>query len=457
MNQEPKRLLVVDDEEVALTNLVYILKKEGYDVTGCTKGPDALRLLDKHEYDLVITDLRMEKVDGMEVLAKAKETHPDIEVLMITGYATVDTAIEAMKAGAFHYIAKPYKLDEVRKVVHEALEKSGLKQENRKLREHLKVFQGENRLVANNPQMLKLLRTAEQVAGTDSNVVICGESGTGKELIARLIHSASHRKNEPLLSINCGAFSEELLTNELFGHEKGAFTGANSLKKGLIEMANGGTLFLDEVTEMSLTMQVKLLRVLQEKEVLRVGSTTPVKINVRFISATNRNLQEEVHAGHFRHDLYFRINVVSLTLPPLVDRKDDIPLLVSHFLKKYSTLTGKNVESVSREVLDILMKYDFPGNIRELENIIERGVALTNEPVIQASHLPEDLRGMALKTFRRKEGGDIPTLEEQEQSYIRWVLQETAGNKTVAAKMLGIDRVSLWRKLKKYGLEEDEG
>ncbi|MFZ5766675.1 MAG: sigma-54-dependent transcriptional regulator [Thermodesulfobacteriota bacterium] len=457
MSEETQRLLVVDDEEVALTNLVYVLKKEGYDVTGCTKGADALRLLAKNHYDLVITDLRMEKVDGMEVLNRAREASPDIEVIMITGYATVDSAIEAMKAGAFHYIAKPYKLDEVRKVVREALEKTGLKRENRKLRDQLKIFHGENRLVTNNPQMLKLLRIAEQVAETDSNVVICGESGTGKELIARFIHDTSPRRNGPLLSINCGAFSEELLTNELFGHEKGAFTGAAAMKKGLIEMADSGTLFLDEVTEMSLTMQVKLLRVLQEKEVLRVGSTTPVKVNVRFISATNRNLQDEVQAGHFRHDLYFRINVVALTLPPLVDRKDDIPLLISHFLRKYATLTGKHVESVSREALDILMKYDFPGNIRELENIIERGVALTNEPVIQATHLPEDLRGMALKTFRRKEGGDIPTLEEQEQAYIRWVLQETAGNKTVAAKMLGIDRVSLWRKLKKYGLEDDEG
>ncbi|MBI5558910.1 MAG: sigma-54-dependent Fis family transcriptional regulator [Deltaproteobacteria bacterium] len=456
MNKEANRLLVVDDEEVALTNLVYVLKKEGYSVTGCMSGPDAVRLLEKHDYDLVITDLKMEKVDGMGVLGRAKELHPDTEVLMITGYATVDSAIEAMKAGAFHYIAKPYKLDEVRKVVHEALEKTGLKKENKKLREHLKVFYGETRLVTNNPQMLKLLRTAEQVAQTDSNVVLCGESGTGKELVARLIHSVSPRKNGQLLSINCGAFSEELLTNELFGHEKGAFTGATAMKKGLIEMADGGTLFLDEVTEMSLTMQVKLLRALQEKEILRVGSTTPVKVDVRFISATNRNLQEEVQAGHFRHDLYFRINVVSLTLPPLVDRKDDIPLLVSHFLKKYATLTGKQVESVSQEVLDILMRYDFPGNIRELENIIERGVALTDRPVIEASHLPDDLRGMALKTFRRKDSGEIPTLDEQEQAYILWVLQETAGNKTLAAKMLGIDRVSLWRKLKKYGLEADE-
>jgi DNA-binding NtrC family response regulator len=448
-------LLVIDDEEIALSNLSYVLQKEGYKVTSCLSGPAAISLLEKHDYDLVITDLKMERVDGMGVLAKTKELYPDTEVVMITGYATVDSAIEAMKAGAYHYIAKPYKLDEVRKVVREALEKTGLKKENRKLKEHLMVFQGDTRLVTNNPKMLKLLQTAELVAETDSNVVLNGESGTGKELLAKLIHASSTRKNGPLLSINCGAFSEELLTNELFGHEKGAFTGANSLKKGLIEMADGGTLFLDEITEMSLSMQVKLLRSIQEKEVLRVGATKPVRVDVRFLAATNRNLQEEVQAGHFRHDLYFRINVVALTLPPLVDRKDDIPLLVSYFLKKYSTLTGKPVESVSSEVLDILMKYEFPGNIRELENIIERGVALTDKSVIEAQHLPDDLRGMALKTFRRKEGGEIPTLEEQEQSYIKWVLQQTAGNKTLAAHHLGIDRVSLWRKLKKYGLEEE--
>ncbi|HUU41672.1 MAG TPA: sigma-54 dependent transcriptional regulator [Desulfatiglandales bacterium] len=450
---EKGKILVVDDEEVALANLVYVLKKEGYDVTGSLSGPDAVKLLKKNPFDLVITDLKMEKIDGMRVLARAKELYPDTEVIMITGYATVDSAIEAMKAGAYHYIAKPYKLDEVRKVVREALEKTRLKQENKRLREYLEVYQGDVRIITNNTKMLKLLDIAKQVAATDSNVVLCGESGTGKELFAQLIHAASPRKDGPLLSLNCGAFSEELLANELFGHEKGAFTGADHLKKGLIEMAIKGTFFLDEITEMTLPMQVKLLRAIQEKEVLRVGGTKPVKVDVRFIAATNRNLQEEVRDGRFRQDLYFRINVVSLMLPPLAGRKDDIPLLVNHFLKKYATLINKNVESVSPAVLDILMKYDFPGNVRELENIIERGIALTNGPTIEPSHLPEDLRGMAIKTFRRKESGDIPSLEDQEKAYIQWVLSESDGNKTYAAKALGIDRVSLWRRLKKYGLE----
>ena len=450
---EKGNILVVDDEEVALENLVYVLKKEGYDVTGALSGPDAVKLLKRDVFDLVITDLKMEKVDGMKVLDRTKGLYPDAEVIMITGYATVDSAIEAMKAGAYHYIAKPYKLDEVRKVVREALEKTRLKQENKRLREYLETYQGDVRIITNNTKMLTLLDIAKQVAATDSNVVLCGESGTGKELFAQLVHSASPRKNGPLLSLNCGAFSEELLANELFGHEKGAFTGADRLKKGLIEMADKGSLFLDEITEMTMPMQVKLLRAIQEKEVLRVGGTRTVKVDVRFIAATNRNLQEEVRDGKFRQDLYFRINVVSLTLPPLAERKDDIPLLVNYFLKKYATLINKDVEGVSTAVLDILAKYDFPGNVRELENIIERGIALTNGSTIEPGHLPEDLRGMAIRTFRRKESGDIPSLEDQEKEYIKWVLSESDGNKTYAAKALGIDRVSLWRKLKKYGLE----
>ena len=455
MNEKLKnsRILVVDDEEIALTNLSHVLQKEGYEVTGAGGGPEALQLLAANRYDLVLTDLKMEKVDGMAVMARAKEAQPELEVVMITGYATVDSAIAAMKAGAYHYIAKPYKLDEVRKVVREALEKTALKRENQTLRRHLESFRQEARLVTNNAGMKKLLDLAAQVATTDSNVVLCGESGTGKELMARFIHAASPRREGPLLSINCGAFNEELLTNELFGHEKGAFTGADRLKQGLIEMADHGTLFLDEITEMALPMQVKLLRALQEKEVLRVGGTRPLKVDVRFIAATNRDLAEEVRQGHFRQDLYFRINVVALKLPPLAERKDDIPLLVAHFLDKYAARTGKTVERVAPEVREILMKYDFPGNVRELENIIERGVALCHGPQIEAAQLPDDLRGLALKTFRRRGDGIIPSLEEQEKAYIQWVLGEAEGNRTQAARILGIDRVSLWRKLKKYDLE----
>jgi DNA-binding NtrC family response regulator len=447
-----KNLLVVDDEAVALNNLTHILKKEGYAVKSTQSGPQALKYIEQEEFSLVLTDLRMEKVDGLRLLKRTKELYPDTEVIMITGYATIDTALDAMKAGAYHYIVKPYKLEEVRRAVKEALEKHQLKKENARLKEHLRDFHGEAELITDDLKIKKILEMARQVAATETNVVICGESGTGKELLAKYIHNRSARFKGPLLSVNCGAFAEELLANELFGHEKGAFTGADAAKKGLVETASNGTLFLDEITEMSLTMQVKLLRVIQEKEVLRVGGTEPIKVDTRFITATNRNLQEEVKNGRFRQDLFFRINVVSLCLPPLSERKSDIPLLIQHFIKKYTVLMNKKIREVAPEVVDVLMGYDFPGNIRELENIIERGVALTNSDTIELSHLPEDLRGMTMQTFRKK-SGKYSTLEELEQSYIEWVLKETGDNKKEAANILGIDRVSLWRKIKKLEQE----
>ncbi|MFA6008800.1 MAG: sigma-54 dependent transcriptional regulator [Desulfobacteraceae bacterium] len=448
-------ILVVDDEEVALSNLTHVLKKENYDVTGVRSGAEALKALSDNEFDLVITDLKMEKIDGLRILEKTKELYPDTEVIMITGYATVDSAIHAMKTGAYHYIAKPYKLDMVRKVVREALEKRSLKRENIQLKESLKAVRGDGEIVTANPKMKKLLDMAAQVAVTDSNVIINGESGTGKELLTRFLHSCSRRKKGPLMSVNCGVFNEELLTNELFGHEKGAFTGAGDLKKGLVEMADGGTLFLDEITEMSPAMQVKLLRVIQEKEVMRIGGTQAIKVDVRFIAATNRNLQEEVKQGRFRQDLFFRINVVALTIPPLSDRKDDLPLLVQYFVKKFSALMQKNIRTVSPGYMDTLMNYDFPGNVRELENIIERGVALATADTLEPSLLPEDLRGMMMTTFR-KHDDRLPTLAEQEKAYIEWVLAESGDNKTLAAQILSIDRVSLWRKLKKYDLDTDD-
>ncbi|MDW7771749.1 MAG: sigma-54 dependent transcriptional regulator [Desulfobulbaceae bacterium] len=448
----PHKILIVDDEAIALQNLMHVLKKEGYIILGTQNGPEAIELLDSENFDLVLTDLKMEQVDGMAILSHTKKLYPDTEVIMITGYATVESAIEAMKLGAYHYLAKPFKLDEVRKVVKEALEKVSLKKENVHLKTRLKAYSSDSGIITNNKKMRNILALAAQAAGSDSNVVINGESGTGKELLARFIHNSSHRHNAPLFSINCGALNEELLTNELFGHEKGAFTGADRQKPGLIEQADGGTLFLDEITEMSPSMQVKLLRVLQEKEILRIGGTKPIQVDVRFIAATNRNLQEEVERRNFRNDLYFRINVVSITLPPLAFRKDDIPALINHFLKKYSRKMQKKVIGVSVEVADILTDYDYPGNIRELENIIERGVALTSGNTIETDHLPDDLRGMVFKTFRRTEEGKVPSLEENEKAYIQWVLEETEGNKTVAAQYLGIDRVSLWRKLKKFGL-----
>jgi DNA-binding NtrC family response regulator len=452
MMQNTAKILIVDDEKVALKNLEHIMKKEGYEVVGTQSGPNALKLLEEQQFDVVLTDLKMEKVDGMQILKKCRDLYEDAEVVIITGYATLESAVQTMKHGAFYYVAKPFKLDEVRKVVKEAVEKVRLKMENRQLREHINKFQGKAKIVTEDVNMQRLLDTALQIAPTDCNIIITGESGTGKELFARYIHACSQRAEGPFFAINCGAFTEELLSNEIFGHEKGAFTGAQTLKKGLIEMASDGTLFLDEITEMPASMQVKLLRVIQEKEVLRVGSTEPLKVDVRFIAATNRDIQEAIKSGDFRQDLYFRLNVVSLHIPPLSERKDDIPLLSYFFLKKYAALMKKDVTEISQDVLALLMSYDFPGNVRELENVIERGVALTNGNTIEVAHLPEDLKELSIRIFRKKEG-KIPSLEEQEKAYIKWVLKEVGDNKTVAAQILGIDRVSLWRKLKKYGLE----
>ena len=445
------RILIVDDEELTLENLEYAMKKEGYEVVCANNGSIALKKLEKQEFDVVMTDLRMDKVDGIQVLTRCRSLYPDSEVIMITAYASLPSAIETMKKGAYYYIAKPFKLDEVRKVVKEAFEKVKLKRENAQLREQLESFKGKVKIISQDPKMESLLSTARQIGPTDCNVILSGESGTGKELFARYIHAYSKRADKPFFAINCGAFAESILTSELFGHEKGAFTGASGMKQGLIEMASGGTLFLDEITEMEPSMQVKLLRVIQEKEVLRLGATKPVKIDVRFIAATNRDIKESIKTGRFREDLFFRLNVVAFYIPPLAERRDDIPLLSYYFLKKFSTLMGKDVKEIKEDVMPILMSYDFPGNVRELENVIERGVALANGNAIEVSHLPEDLRDLSIKTFRKK-GGRIPSLEDQELVYIQWVLEQVGGNKTLAAETLGIDRVSLWRKLKKYEL-----
>jgi DNA-binding NtrC family response regulator len=445
------RLLLVDDEKIALRNLEHVLGKEGYAITATQSGSHALELLDAQPFDLVLTDLKMEKIDGMQILRRCKERHPDIEVIMITGYATLESAVAAMKEGAFHYIAKPFRLDEVRQTVAEALEKIRLKRENRALRAQLDAIEGRTRIITRDGGMQKLLDTARQVAHTGCNVLITGESGTGKELFARYLHEHSDRPAGPFVAINCGAFNEELLANELFGHEKGAFTGAVG-KTGLLVAAHGGTLFLDEVTEMSPAMQVKLLRVIQEREVLPLGSTRPTKIDVRFIAATNRDMKEWVGEGRFRQDLYFRLNVVNLHIPPLSERREDIPLLAQHFLERAAPLMGRPVRVISENALALLKAYDYPGNVRELENIIERGVALCQGDVLETAHLPDDLRELTIRAFRRRDGRVMP-LEEHERDYILWVLEEAHGNQTLAAQMLGIDRVSLWRKLKRYAEE----
>jgi DNA-binding NtrC family response regulator len=447
------KLLIVDGDKAALKNLEMAMKRAGHAVTATQSGGNALALLEKQPFDVVLSELRLGKVDGMQLLRRCRDHHPDTEVLLVTGQATLASAVEAMRRGAFHCLAKPCGVDEVSKAVADALEKIRVRREARSLMERAASTQGKVRILTQDSRMQHLLDMARQVAPTDCNVLITGESGTGKELFARYLHHHSRRESGPFVAVNCGAFNEDLLANELFGHVKGAFTGAHADKKGLLEAASGGTMFLDEITEMSPAMQVKLLRVIQEKEVLPLGATTPLKIDVRFVAATNRNVQDMVKQGGFRQDLYFRLNVVNLHIPALSARREDVPLLAHHFLLKHAALMGKDIAELTPDALDLLRAYDFPGNVRELENIIERGVALATGHAIEPAHLPDDLRELSIRTFRKK-AGRIPTLEAQEQDYIAWVLQEAGGNQTVAAQLLGIDRVSLWRKLKRYEVEK---
>lgn len=448
------KILIVDDETTAVENLAHVCRKEGYEVTTRTTGMGAIEVLEKQRFDVILTDLRMEKVDGMAILQRSKELDSETAVILITGYATLDSAVQAMKAGAFHYIAKPFRLDEVREVVRNAMEVVNLKRENQQLKKQLKNSRSGTSIITQNAVMQRLLEMARQIAPTDTNVLISGESGTGKELLARFIHDHSPRSNKIFQAVNCGALQEELLSNELFGHEKGAYTGATEVREGLIEAADGGTLFLDEIAEMSIGMQVKLLRVIQEREVQRLGSNRSIPVNIRLITATHRNLRNEIASGRFRQDLYYRLDVVGLHLPPLSERRDDIPLLAFYFLRKHTARIGRTVDDIDPAVIEALSEYDYPGNIRELENIIERAVTLAQEGKLNIDNLPATLIEHAVHVVREK-AGRLPTLVEREAEYIRYVLNRSGQNRTQASKILGIDRVSLWRKLKKYGIDEE--
>jgi len=453
--QEKPHILLIDDEAIALSNLSHVLEREGYAVTACKDGESGLAAMQSTLFDLVLTDLRMPGIDGMDVLRHIRETTPEVPVIMITGHATLDSAVEAMKAGAHHYIAKPFRLDEAREVVRSALELSRVRRENTQLKELIHEISSRASIITQDLGMQRLLDTARQIAATDTSVVIHGESGTGKELLASFIHQHSQRSEGPFVAFNCGALHEEIAASELFGHEKGAFTGANATKIGLFEAAQGGTLFLDEVAEMPLLMQVKLLRVLQERELMRVGSTQPINIDVRVIAASNRDLKAAVDAGQMRNDLYFRLNVVTLTLPALRERRDDIPMLAYYFLRKFSTMMNRDVQEISTEAMQRLVDYDYPGNVRELSNFIERGVALTQGNTLDIQHLPQNLGSLSVRVFKPEMAATATTLKEQETEHILHALKLADGNRTQAAKILGIDRVSLWRKLKKLGIESE--
>jgi DNA-binding NtrC family response regulator len=446
------RIVVVDDQPLALKNLRRILENDGYRVSTFNNPLRALKRLEEEHCDLIISDIKMPYMDGLALLNQAKRLVPNIGVILITGYATVEGAVEATKLGAYHYLAKPFTPEQVRKLVKQALKDKYLMDESARQDKG----QGSSGLgpviIGRSPKMVQVAEVIRQIAPAECNVLIMGESGTGKELVARAIHAQSARTRGPFVAFNCGAFSEELIANELFGHEKEAYTGAISRKLGLLETANGGTVFLDEIGGMPLSMQIKLLRVIQEREVIPVGGTRPTALDIRIVAATAEDLKAAVNDGAFRQDLYFRLNVVSIVLPRLAERRQDIPLLGYHILEKFRRRTKKKAKAISQEAMTLLENYAFPGNVRELENILERAVAMCQGEVIQVHDLPPDLAEVELYSYHRA-GRALLNLEELEQDYIRHILQLTGGVRTRTAEILGIDRASLWRKMKKYGLE----
>jgi nitrogen regulation protein NR(I) len=461
-------ILIVDDEPNIRRVLAAMLKREGYETTAAADGEQALAVLQRTPVDVVVTDLVMPRLGGLDLLREVSAHHPDVPVIMITAHGTVDTAVEAMKAGAFDYISKPFEQEELKKVIAKATKARELEQQ------HVHPGEGERPpLVGQSPAMRAVYEVIAKVADSPSTVLITGESGTGKELVAQALHRGSSRRERPLIKVNCAAIPKDLVESELFGYEKGAFTGAVGSKPGRFELADGGTLFLDEIGEIPVEMQVKLMRALQESEFERVGGIKTLHVDVRLIAATNRDLKALIAEGRFREDLYYRLAVVPIALPPLRERKDDIPALVQHFIEKYDRRLGKRVERADDEALELLMRYGWPGNIRELENLMERSVLFADGPVIAADTLPDTLRerpagaavpiaavgplgaiaapsGASMKEIVRQAQADL------ERELIARALEETGGNVTRAAKRLQISRKSLQVKMKELGLRGTE-
>jgi two-component system response regulator AtoC len=446
---ERPRIAVIDDEPIASREIKRGIEKDQYLVETFMDGESALKRLSEVSFDLVLCDLMLPGQSGLEVLKEIKGSHPQTEVIIITAYSTVDTAIEAIRAGAFHYVTKPVKMNELRALASRALEKVSLVKEKEALRKALFSQSRDRVLIGHSRAIQEVRQLVEKVAPLACNVLIQGESGTGKEIVARALHSNGPRQDNPFVSFNCGGFTEELIANELFGHEKGAFTGAVDRKIGLLEAAHKGTIFLDEIGEMPLSMQVKLLRFVQERSLLRVGGIKPIPVDVRLIAASNQDLRKAIKNKRFREDLYYRLNVVLITLPPLRARRDDIPLLVHHFLAKCGQAFGKKVTDVDPETLEILLNYPYPGNVRELRNIVERAVALTDKETIRPKDLPSDLQRLSMRSLETQAW---PSLEEREREYIQQVLVKTHYKKKVAADILKIPRTTLWRKMKRLGL-----
>jgi DNA-binding NtrC family response regulator len=450
------RILVIDDEESILNTLEILLRGEGFDVAVCRTGADALERLAELAPDLVLTDIRMPGVSGLDVLAAVRQREPEMPVILMTAQASLQSAVQAVNQGAFYYLQKPFGNADLVALCRRAAETRQLKQENHALRREIRRRDrsGAGRPIGRNRAFLDVVKLAETVAPTDSTLLITGESGTGKEILARYVHSLSEREAGPFVSVNCAALPENLLESELFGHRKGSFTGAVRDKDGLLVAARGGSFFLDEVGDMSPALQVKLLRALQEREVVPVGATEPIPIDVRVIAATNRDLEQEIRRGHFRSDLYYRLNVIPLHLPPLRDRADDIPLLAEHFLARTAAGKGSAALCLGDDALHLLRTHDWPGNVRELENALERAAVLCGGDVIAADALPPRLRDPARESLVSERSPDNPTLETVEQAYILWVLQREGGNKARAAEALGIDPSTLYRKLNRYGWNE---
>ncbi len=456
------RLLVADDELSMRQMLEFMLEKEGYQVTCAANGREAIECVQKARFDLLLCDIRLGDISGLEVLRAAKESHADTVVIMISAYASTETAVEAMNDGAYDYLPKPFDIDELKSTISNALKLRTLEREKQSLNGEVKRNLHFGKIIGNHHKMRQIYSLIEQVADTVTNIFISGESGTGKELIAEAIHEQSSRSNKPFVTINCGGIPDSLIESELFGSRKGAFTGAVKDKKGLFQTAHKGTIFLDEIGELSLPLQVKLLRAVQEKKIKPVGGAEDIEVDIRIISATNKNLEDEVIAGRFREDLFYRLNVIEIKVPPLRERKSDLRALAQHFLEKYASIMGKDITKISSYAIDLLSRYNFPGNIRELENLIERSVALANTNII----LPDSLRlSMHKHKSMDNEEGDVFDLEKVpdgvdldrilskiEHAYVKRAIEESGGNKTKAAKLLGINARSIRYRLEKFGI-----
>jgi two-component system response regulator AtoC len=446
MNHEKARILVVDDEEIVRLSLSGWLEQDGYSVATAADGAAAIEMLKSEPWAVLLVDLKMPGIDGLQVLEEAAKLRPDASFIIMTAYATVDTAVQAMKMGAYDYLVKPFQPEELSLMMEKLVAQLNLKRENVLLKQALKQqFSFEN-VLSKSQKMQSLFEVAKLAAESASTILVLGESGTGKEVLARAVHAASPRSKAPFIAVSCAALTETLLESELFGHEKGAFTGAMFRKKGKFELAHGGTLFLDEIGDISPKLQLDLLRALEERRFYRVGGTEPIHVDVRIIAATNRDLKQAIAGGTFREDLFYRLNVIAITLPPLRQRKEDVPLLTQHFLDQLAAETDKQLDGVSPEAMSLMMAYDWPGNVRELRNVLERGVVLAQGPRIE----PEDLDlPVGDGAVGAEEHG---SLKEVERRHILKVLDEQSWNVSRSAQALGIDRVTLYNKIKRYGL-----